>query len=157
MAVVAPLQPDQPEHAVKARPLFDPPIVRQAIVDSFTKLNPITLMRNPVIFVVEVVSVVVTLRIAADIVNGGEIAFDTAIALGLWFTVLFANFAEAMAEGRGKAQAESLRRTRADLVARRLRADGSEESVPASDLRAGDFVMVSAGELVPGDGDIVDG
>ncbi len=157
MAVIAPPESGQVEHTVKARPLFDPPIVRQAIIDSFTKLNPRTLMRNPVIFVVEVVSVVVTLRIVADIVNGGEVAFDTAIALGLWFTVLFANFAEAMAEGRGKAQAESLRRTRADLVARRMLTDGSEESVPASDLRAGDLVMVSAGELVPGDGDIVDG
>jgi K+-transporting ATPase ATPase B chain len=157
MSVVAPPKVDLAEHGVKARPLFDPPIVKQAIIDSFTKLNPKTLMRNPVIFVVEVVSVVVTLRIISDIVNGGEVAFDTAIALGLWFTVLFANFAEAMAEGRGKAQAESLRRTRADLVARRVLADGSEESVAASDLRAGDLVMVSAGELVPGDGDIVDG
>jgi K+-transporting ATPase ATPase B chain len=157
MSVVAPPKVDLAEHGVKARPLFDPPIVKQAIIDSFTKLNPKTLMRNPVIFVVEVVSVVVTLRIISDIVNGGEVAFDTAIALGLWFTVLFANFAEAMAEGRGKAQAESLRRTRADLVARRVLADGSEESVAASDLRAGDLVMVSAGELVPGDGDIVTG
>ena len=121
------------EHgAVRARPLFDGPIVRRAIIDSFIKLNPITLMKNPVIFVVEVVSVVVTIRIVADIVSGGPIAFDTAIALGLWFTVLFANFAEAMAEGRGKAQADALRRTRADLVARRLSSDGVEETMPAS-------------------------
>ena len=131
--------------------------MRQAIIDSFRKLNPRTLLRNPVIFVVEVVSVVVTIRIIADAVSGGPVAFDTAIGLGLWFTVLFANFAEAMAEGRGKAQAETLRRTRADLVARRLTANGSEETVPASDLRAGDIVMVSAGELIPGDGDIVEG
>ena len=114
-------------------------------------------MRNPVIFVVEVVSVVVTIRIVTDIVSGGPIAFDTAIALGLWFTVLFANFAEAMAEGRGKAQADALRRTRADLVARRLSSDGVEETIPASQLRAGDVVMVSAGELIPGDGEIVEG
>ncbi len=143
--------------AVKARPLFDPPIVERAIVDSLRKLDPRTLLRNPVIFTVEVVSAMVTIRIIADIVSGGPIAFDTAIAVGLWFTVLFANFAEAMAEGRGKAQAEALRRTRADLVARRLLADGNEESIPASQLRAGDLVMVSAGELIPGDGEIVEG
>src|SRR5215470_5214534 len=160
MATQAPeRQTPAAEHgaATHSRPLFDGPIVRRAIVDSFRKLNPRTLARNPVIFVVEVVSVVVTIRIVADIVSTGPVAFDTAIALGLWFTVLFANFAEAMAEGRGKAQAETLRRTRADLIARRLRADGSEETVPASDLRAGDLVMVSAGELIPGDGDIVEG
>ena len=115
-------------------------------------------MRNPVIFVVEVVSVVVTIRIVADIVNGGPVAFDTAIAIGLWFTVLFANFAEAMAEGRGKAQAESLRKTRADLVARRLtdgRPRGDDPRVAT--CARGDLVMVSAGELIPGDGEIVEG
>ena len=158
MSVTAPPQTaPTTQTTIRARPLFDGPIVRQAIVDSFTKLNPRTLLRNPVIFVVEVVSMVVTIRIVADAVNGGAVAFDTAIGLGLWFTVLFANFAEAMAEGRGKAQAEALRRTRADLVARRLTADGTEETVQASDLRAGDVVMVSAGELIPGDGEIVEG
>jgi K+-transporting ATPase ATPase B chain len=158
MAVAAPPHTEPvASTTVKPRPLFDGPIVRQAIVDSFRKLNPRTLLRNPVIFVVEVVSVVVTIRIVADAVSGGPVAFDTAIGLGLWFTVLFANFAEAMAEGRGKAQAETLRRTRADLIARRLTSDGSEETVPASDLRAGDIVMVSAGELIPGDGEIVEG
>ena len=144
-------------HTASARPLFDPPIVRRAIRDSLVKLNPRTLARNPVIFVVEVVSVVVTIRIVTDIVSQGPVAFDTAIALGLWFTVLFANFAEAMAEGRGKAQADALRRTRADLVAQRLTRDGAEETVPASQLRAGDMVMVTAGGLIPGDGDIVEG
>ena len=152
---------DKPQEAalgaVRARPLFDPPIVRRAIVDSIWKLDPRTLLKNPVIFTVEVVSVMVTIRIIADIVSSGPIAFDTAIAIGLWFTVLFANFAEAMAEGRGKAQAEALRKTRADLVARRIQADGSEEIVPASLLRSGDLVMVSAGELIPGDGDIEEG
>ncbi len=140
-----------------ARPLFERAILRRAVRDSFWKLNPRTLMHNPVIFVVEVVSVVATIRQEADIVSGGPVAFDTAIAIGLWFTVLFANFAEAMAEGRGKAQAESLRRTRADLVARRLTSDGREETIPASDLRAGDLVVVSAGQLIPGDGEIVEG
>ena len=146
------------EHAaVRARPLFDPPIVRRAVLDSFTKLNPLTLMKNPVIFVVEIVSVLVTIRVIADIVSGGPVAFDTAITLGLWFTVLFANFAEAMAEGRGKAQAETLRRTRKDLVARHLRSDGTEETIAASQLVKGDLVMVRAGELIPGDGEIAEG
>jgi K+-transporting ATPase ATPase B chain len=143
--------------SVEARPLFDPHIVRRAIRDSLLKLHPLTLLRNPVIFVVEVVSVVVTIRVVADVVGEGPIAFDTAIALGLWFTVLFANFAEALAEGRGKAQADALRRTRADLVARRLTSLGDEEVVPASQLRAGDLVMVAAGELIPGDGEIEEG
>ncbi len=143
--------------AMRARPLFDPPIVRRAIVDSFKKLAPRTLLRNPVIFVVEVVSVVVTIRIAADIASSGPVAFDSAIAIGLWFTVVFANFAEAMAEGRGKAQADSLRRTRADLVGRRLTSSGGEETVAAADLRAGDVVMVRTGELIPGDGEIIEG
>src|SRR5262245_20506195 len=134
MSVAAPPKPTAERvAAVRARPLFDPPIVKRAAWDSFRKLNPRTLLRNPVIFVVEVVSVVVTIRIVTDVVSTGPIAFDTAIALGLWFTVLFANFAEAMAEGRGKAQADSLRKTRADLVGRRLTQSGAEESVPASE------------------------
>jgi K+-transporting ATPase ATPase B chain len=157
MSVQTPPRTARRVAAVRARPLFDPPIVKRAIRDSFVKLNPRTLMRNPVIFVTEVVSVVVTIRLVADILGTGPVAFDTAIALGLWFTVLFANFAEAMAEGRGKAQAESLRKTRADLVARRLTSTGGEEAVPATELRAGDLVMVSAGELIPGDGEIVEG
>ncbi len=95
------------EHgAIQSRPLFDAPIVRRAIVDSLKKLDPRTLIKNPVIFVVEIVSVAVTIRVITDIVSDGPVAFDTAIAVGLWFTVLFANFAEAMAEGRGKAQAD---------------------------------------------------
>ncbi|MGZ4136932.1 MAG: potassium-transporting ATPase subunit KdpB [Actinomycetota bacterium] len=167
MTVQAPTRSDQPErpelspdagrHAARKRALFDPPIVKRAIVDSFVKLDPRTLARNPVIFVVEIVSVIVTIRIAVDIVSSGPILFDSMIGIGLWFTVLFANFAEAMAEGRGKAQADTLRRTRADLVARRLLPDGREETVPASELSAGDLVLVSAGELIPGDGDIVEG
>jgi potassium-transporting ATPase ATP-binding subunit len=154
---MAPPPTEQRHSATRARPLFDPPIVKRAIVDSLLKLNPRSLLRNPVIFVVEVVSVVVTVRLVADGVGTGPIAFDTAIALGLWFTVIFANFAEAMAEGRGKAQADTLRKTRADLIARRLRTDGSEESIPASKLAMDDLVVVSAGELIPGDGEIVEG
>jgi K+-transporting ATPase ATPase B chain len=113
-----PVQTSEHEGAVKSRPLFDPPIVKAALLDAFVKLDPRTLWRNPVMFVVEVVSVIVTLRLVSDAVGGGPVAFDGAIAFWLWFTVVFANFAEAMAEGRGKAQAEALRRTRADLVAR---------------------------------------
>ena len=157
MTTPAPPPGEQRQSAARARPLFDPPIFRRAVVDSFLKLNPRSLLRNPVIFVVEIVSVVVTVRIVADVVSGGPIAFDTAIALGLWFTVIFANFAEAMAEGRGKAQADTLRKTRADLVARRLRPDGGEETVPASQLQMDDLVAVPAGELIPGDGEIVEG
>jgi K+-transporting ATPase ATPase B chain len=148
---------DEQHGAVRARALFDGPIVRRAIVESLIKLDPRSLLKNPVIFVVEVVSIIVSIRIVADLVSGGPVAFDIAIAVGLWFTVLFANFAEAMAEGRGKAQADALRKTRADLVARRVGADGAEETIAATQLRAGDVVMVSAGELIPGDGDIVDG
>jgi K+-transporting ATPase ATPase B chain len=159
MSVEAPAQiPDQQgTPAMKARPLFDPPIVRRAAVNSLVKLSPRTLWKNPVMFVVEIVSVIVTIQLFADIVNSQALAFDASIAFWLWFTVIFANFAEAVAEGRGKAQADHLRKTRADLVARRLKNDGTEETVPASDLRAGDIVMVSAGELIPGDGDIEEG
>jgi potassium-transporting ATPase ATP-binding subunit len=167
MSVAAPARSEQPErpepapdagrHVARTRPLFDPPIVKRAILDSVRKLNPRTLMRNPVIFVVEIVSVMVTVRIVTDVTSGGPVLFDSLIGVGLWFTVLFANFAEAMAEGRGKAQADSLRRTRADLVARRLTNAGAEETVPASELRAGDLVVVSAGDLIPGDGEIVEG
>jgi len=111
MSVEAPPRSAERVSAVRARPLFDPPIVKRAALDSFGKLNPRTLLRNPVIFVVEVVSVVVTIRVVVDALRGGPVAFDSAIAFGLWFTVLFANFAEAMAEGRGKAQADTLRKT----------------------------------------------
>jgi K+-transporting ATPase ATPase B chain len=159
VATQAPVPVHPLEHlsGVKARPLFDPPIVKRAVVDSFLKLDPRTLWRNPVMFVVEVVSVIVTVRVVSDAVSGGPVAFDGAIAFWLWFTVVFANFAEAMAEGRGKAQADALRKTRADLVARRLLPDGREESAPASELRAGNLVVVSAGELIPGDGEIEEG
>ena len=153
----APVQPVEHVPTVKSRPLFDPPIVRRAIVDSFLKLDPRTLWRNPVMFVVEIVSVIVTIHLISDASSSGPVLFDSLIAFWLWFTVIFANFAEAMAEGRGKAQAEALRRTRADLVARRLTSTGQEETVPAATLRAGDVVMVSAGEWIPGDGEIEEG
>ena len=133
-------------------------IVAVALKDSCVKLNPRTLMKNPVMFVVEVGAVVTTADLFLDLHNHtGDMRFAVQITLWLWFTVLFANFAEAMAEGRGKAQADTLRKARAETMARRLRADGSIEEVTGSKLRAGDLVMVSAGEFIPGDGEVAEG
>jgi K+-transporting ATPase ATPase B chain len=140
--------------------LFEPAIVRGAIVSAFRKLDPRVQARNPVMFVVLVGSVLVTLRFLVNLFSGGGpggVSFTGQVALWLWFTVLFANFAEAMAEGRGKAQADELRKTRRDTTARRLRDDGNIEVVPASQLRAGDQVTVDAGEVIPGDGEVVEG
>ncbi len=142
----------------KKRPLWDIGIVRQAIVGAFKKLNPRTMMRNPVMFVVEVGSAVTTLLLFRDIgAQSSSFNFDLQIALWLWFTVLFANFAEAMAEGRGKAQADTLRRAKSETTAHRILQSGESEEVPSSQLRAGDIVVVVAGELVLGDGEVIDG
>jgi K+-transporting ATPase ATPase B chain len=132
----------------KARPLFDPPIVRQAVIDSFLKLDPRHQVRNPVMFVVQVVSILTTILFAQAVVGRGEApaAFILVIAFWLWFTVIFANFAEAMAEGRGKAQAESLRRARRDVQAKRLsqpRRGAAYELVPGPALRKDDVVLVT--------------
>jgi K+-transporting ATPase ATPase B chain len=129
-----------------------------AIRDSFLKLNPRTLMKNPVMFVVEVGAVVTTVDLVRDrMQHMPGFGFELQITLWLWFTVLFANFAEAMAEGRGKAQADTLRKARAETMARRLGSDGKTEEVPGSKLRAGDIVVVTAGEFIPGDGEVVEG
>jgi potassium-transporting ATPase ATP-binding subunit len=147
------------EHVQKLS-LFDPQIVRRAVWDSVVKLNPRTLMRNPVMFVVEVVAGVTTILFLRDLLSGtGQPAFVGHISAWLWFTVLFANFAEAMAEGRGKAQADTLRRTKTETVAKRLRrAELREyESVPGTSLRQGDVVLVEAGDIIPGDGDVIEG
>src|SRR5271168_3900035 len=138
----------------KSKSLWDAKIIRRALVDALVKLDPRTMMKNPVMFVVEVGSVVTTLLLFRE---KQSFAFNLQITLCLWFTVLFANFAEAMAEGRGKAQAEALRKARAETVANRLKADGSTEQVTGSKLRAGDLVMVTAGEFVPGDGEVIEG
>jgi len=137
------------------RKLWDGAIVRRAAIDALRKLNPRTMMRNPVMFVVEVGSVITSILLLLH--PYAQFRFNLQITLWLWFTVLFANFAEAMAEGRGKAQADTLRRAKSDTIANLLREDGKIEQVPSASLRAGNFVLVSAGELVPGDGEIVEG
>ncbi len=140
------------------RSLWDAKIVRQALLDSFTKLNPRTMMRNPVMFVVEVGSVITSALLVRDYLGHRPgFGFDLQITLWLWFTVVFANLAEAMAEGRGKAQAETLRKAKSETVANRLLPDGGTEKISGSKLRAGDHVVCCAGELIPGDGEIVDG
>jgi len=148
--------------AVKGRSLFDATIVRQAIVDSFRKLTPRRQVRNPVMFVVYVGSILTTLLWGQAVVGKGEAPawFIFWVSVWLWFTVLFANFAEAMAEGRGKAQAASLRKARRDLQAKRLarpQRTGACDTVPASALRKGQFVLVEAGDFIPADGTVVDG
>jgi potassium-transporting ATPase ATP-binding subunit len=139
--------------------LFDPAIVRPAVLDSFRKLAPRRLARNPVMLVVAVGSVLVTVVFVRDLRSAtvAESVFTGTVGLWLWFTVLFANLAEAMAEGRGKAQAAALRRTRQEAVARRRAPDGSIERTPSASLRPGDEVVVAAGEVIPGDGDVIEG
>jgi len=141
------------------RSLFDREILARAAVESITKLDPRTLMRNPVIFIVEIGSVLTTVLFVRDLITGGgsQALFSGLISVWLWFTVLFANFAEAIAEGRGKAQADTLRRTRTETPARRRLPDGSTEEVASTLLAVGDLCVVSAGELIPSDGDIVEG
>jgi len=138
----------------KSKSLWDGKIIRRALLDSVVKLDPRTMMKNPVMFVVEVGSVVTTLLLFRE---QKSFAFNLQITLWLWFTVLFANFAEAMAEGRGKAQADTLRKARSETEARRLLANGTTETVPSAKLRSGDVVTVAANELVPGDGEVIEG
>jgi potassium-transporting ATPase ATP-binding subunit len=137
--------------------VWDLAIVRRAALDAFIKLAPRTMMRNPVMFVVEVGSVLTTFLLVRDLYAGARIGFALQITLWLWFTVLFANFAEAMAEGRGKAQADTLRRAKSETLANRITGDGNIEQVPGAKLRAGDIVVASAGDFIPGDGEIIEG
>jgi K+-transporting ATPase ATPase B chain len=144
------------------RPLFEPSIVRRALLDSFVKLNPRYQIRKPVMFVVEIGSVLTTALFLYSLFASGEDspAFTLAISLWLWFTVLFANFAESMAEGRGKAQADTLRSSRKDVTAKRLsRPERNAEiiPIPSSQLSKGDIVLVEAGDTVPGDGEVIAG
>jgi K+-transporting ATPase ATPase B chain len=152
--------------AAKRRPLFDPPIVRRALRDAFVKLDPRHMVRNPVMFVVLLGSILTTLVLLRDAATGREgVAFTLQLTLWLWFTVLFANFAEAMAQGRGKAQADALRATRTQTHAKRL--DASDiggapdrlafELEPATSLRRGDLVLCTPGDVIPSDGEVVEG
>ncbi|MGA2450994.1 MAG: potassium-transporting ATPase subunit KdpB [Polyangiaceae bacterium] len=146
----------------QGRPLFEPTIIRRACADAVAKLDPRHQIRNPVMFVVEVGSVLTTCLFVQALVGHGEApwGFILSVSAWLWFTVLFANFAEAMAEGRGKAQAEALRRARKDIQARRIdspRRDARAVVIAASQLRRNNYVLVEAGDTIPGDGEIVEG
>src|SRR5262244_1425677 len=140
--------------------LFDPMIVIPAIGSAFVKLDPRTLMKNPVMFVLEVVTALTTVILVRDLLTGGQtLAFEFQIVIWLWFTVLFANFAEAIAEGRGKAQADSLRRQRTETMAKLLAGDDrtSIKLVPSTALGVGDVILVEAGDFIPSDGEIIEG
>src|SRR4030081_3313292 len=140
--------------------LFDPKIVLPAIGSAFVKLDPRVLIKNPVMFVLEIVTALTTVILIRDLVTGGaNFAFEFQIVLWLWFTVLFANFSEAIAEGRGKAQADALRRQRTETQAKLL--SGSDRSnykkVPGTSLKVGDVVLVEAGDTIPSDGEVIEG
>ncbi|WP_442238802.1 potassium-transporting ATPase subunit KdpB [Rhodopseudomonas pseudopalustris] len=141
--------------------LLDPLIVLPAIGQAFVKLNPRTLVKNPVMFVLEVVTVLTSVLLIRDLINGrDDLWFEVQIVVWLWFTVLFANFAEAIAEGRGKAQADALRQTRTGTVAKRLLMNDNQqlyEAVPAEQLQSGDLVVCEAGDVIPGDGEVIEG
>src|SRR5579872_593967 len=153
---------------LRRRSLADRELLVRALTDSWRKLNPVTLARNPVIFVVELGATLTTAILLHDLYSRPAwtqaMSFEAQVALWLWFTVLFANFAEAMAEARGKAQAESLRKSQSEIVAKRIATSGRMPSAPrkvelvsASSLRAGDLVVCAAGDVIPGDGDVVEG
>ena len=139
--------------------IWNPALIRPAIGDALKKLNTRVLIKNPVMFVVEIGSVLTTIAFAADLMHhkNHEALFSGQVTLWLWFTVLFANFAEAMAEGRGKAQAENLRKARTETLAFRRNAAGKVEQVPSSELRKGDIVVIEAGQAIPADGTVIEG
>ncbi|MFB0489945.1 K+-transporting ATPase ATPase B chain [Methylobacterium sp. OAE515] len=139
--------------------LFSAALIGPALIGSVRKLDPRAMIRNPVMFVVEVVALLTTVLFARDLITGGsDLAFSGQIILWLWFTLIFANFAEALAEGRGKAQADSLRRTRTEMTAKRLTGQGlAYEMVPGTTLKVGDVVLVEAGDLIPSDGEVIEG
>src|SRR5882672_7114159 len=147
----------EPSLKARQRSLFDPEILVPAIWESFRKLNPLHMIKNPVMFVTEVGALVTTVELFFARAHGESVAFVLQIAVWLWFTVLFANFAEAMAEGRGKAQADALRKSRTKTSANKVLDDGTTQVVPAEALRKGDVFIVSANELIPADGEIIEG
>src|SRR5438477_7744618 len=158
-----------PDGHRKSRPLFEPAIVRRAIFRSFWKLDPRHQIKNPVMFVVEIGSVLTTVLFVQALVGEGEApaGFILAVSLWLWFTVVFANFAEAMAQGRGAAQADELRRQRREITAKRLdRPPGNggfhpttarTTTVRSSELHKGDVILVEAGDFIPSDGEVIEG
>ena len=161
MSVTAPPMEERPPK-VRTKPaasLFEPSIMRRAVGDSLRKLDPRQMARNPVMFVVEIGSVLTTVlffaHVGSDTAAGST--FTGLVALWLWFTVLFANFAEAVAEGRGKAQADTLRKTRSETVAHVRLPDGTMVDRSSPDLKVGDEVVVNPGDLIPGDGEVIEG
>ena len=136
--------------------LFNKSIVLEAIKDSFKKLHPSVQIKNPVMFITELGAVITTISVILGFLGGKFSGFDFQIAIWLWITVLFANFSEAVAEGRGKAQAENLRKTRTNTLARRL-VKGKEEKANANLLKKGDVVVCEAGDIIPGDGEVIEG
>jgi potassium-transporting ATPase ATP-binding subunit len=158
-STLAPERELRTEPARAAARLFEPTIVRRAIVDSCKKLDPRIEIHNPLMFVVEISAVWTSVLLGRDLAHGTAraLVFEGLIVAFLWFTVLFANFAEAIAEGRGKAQADTLRRTRQEMVAYVRQPDGSTVETPSAQLNIGDEVVVKAGELIPGDGDVIEG
>ena len=160
-STVAP-QPETRPPKVRTKPaasLFEPAIVRRAAVDALTKLDPRQQLRNPVMFIVLIGSVWTTVLFFRDLptAQASDSVFTGLVSIWLWFTVLFANFAEAVAEGRGKAQADTLRKTRSETVAHVRQADGTVAELPSTELKIGDLCVVTPGELIPGDGDVVEG
>src|SRR4051812_7931695 len=154
------MQSSQVRKRAPASALLDPGIVWPAIVSSFAKLDPRLMMKNPVMFVVEIVAALATVLFLRDHVTGGEhLGFTFQVVFWLWFTVVFANFAEAIAEGRGKAQADTLRRQRIETQAKLLSsADAkSHKLVPSTSLKVGDVVLVEAGDIIPSDGEVIEG
>src|SRR5437588_3312386 len=170
MTDISPIMIGSPEAGLykrQLRPLsiLDRSLIVPAVWASFRKLDPRTLIKNPVMFCVELVAALTTIFFLRDLIVGsGTVvgtnpAFSGQITLWLWFTVLFANFAEAVAEGRGKAQADTLRRTRSQAIAKRLGAANAAtwQELPAHQLKVSDIVLVEAGDLVPSDGEIIEG
>src|SRR6516225_1922070 len=140
------------------RKLWEAHIVRQALIDSVVKLNPRWMIKNPVMFVVEIGSLLTSAILMDNLIhNRPGFGFNLQITLWLWFTVLFANFAEAMAEGRGKAQADTLRKAKGETIAKRYTAEGSFEEVASGQLRAGHILYVAAGHYTAGDGEVIEG
>src|SRR5882757_4374726 len=158
MSVTSTLSAGKTRKRSTSATLTDPKILAPAIGAAFRKLDPRVMIHNPVMFVVEIVTMLTTVLFIRDLATGaGNTGFSFQINLWLWFTVLFANFAEAVAEGRGKAQAATLRKTKTDTIAKRLEKSGAVSRVSATTLKVGDVVVVVAGDIIPSDGEVIEG